>query len=304
MSAGRTVGRWLIRIGAALVVLVVVCAGVVYGASEWRMRAHLHIPAHPYVAPAADARTLALGRHEAIIHGCTDCHGDDFGGRVFVENGPIGRFVASNITRGADGPPLTDQDWEVMVRHGVARDGRKLKVMPAEDYAGLSDEELGAIVAYARSLPPVHKPLPGDAVGPLGRALFLAGLIPLLPAERVTQDTRHVARVAAEPTARFGAYLIPSCTGCHGRTLSGGKIPGMPPNMLPASNLTPDPTTGIGSWTEDDFVRAMHTGVRPDTSVIDSVDMPLKVSREMTDTEVRALYRYLRTVPAKPYGSR
>lgn len=304
MSAGRKVGRWLVRIGAGLVVLVVVCVGAVYGASEWRLRAHVRVAAHRFAVPPPDGRTVALGRHEAIIHGCTDCHADDFSGRVFLDDAPIGRLVAGNITRGRDGPPLTDEDWELIVRHGIAPDGRKLKVMPAEEYAGLSDEELGAIVAYARSLPPIRKSLPRDAVGPLGRALFLAGMIPLLPAERLTQSTRHVARVAAEPTVRFGAYLAPGCTGCHGATFSGGKIPGMPPNVLPASNITPDPTTGIGSWTEDDFVRAMHLGIRPDTSVIDSVDMPLKVSREMTDIELRALYRYLRTVPAKPYGGR
>src|SRR5512135_3462983 len=132
MSVGRVLGRWLLRIAAAAVAVVVLCAGAVYGASEWRMRSRVHVPTHRFAAATPDARTLALGRHEAIIRGCTDCHADDLGGRVFLDNAAIGRLVASNLPRGAQGPALTDEEWELAIRHGIRGDGRKLKVMPDE----------------------------------------------------------------------------------------------------------------------------------------------------------------------------
>ena len=108
------------------------------------------------------------------------------------------------------------------------------------------------------------------------------------------------AHVEAEPTARYGAYLAAGCTGCHGPGDSGGKIPGTPPDWKPAANITP---AGIGHYTEADFIRALREGRRPNGAPIDSL-MPWRLTREMTDVELRALYAYLRTVPARPYGNR
>jgi hypothetical protein len=83
--------------------------------------------------------------------------------------------------------------------------------------------------------------------------------------------------------------------------LSGGTLPGAPPDAKPAANITPE---GIGTWTEQDFFRAMREGVRPDGTPIDSTMMPIPLTREMTDLETRAVYMYLRTVPPKPFGGR
>ena len=90
------------------------------------------------------------------------------------------------------------------------------------------------------------------------------------------------------------------CTGCHGPTLSGGHIPGTPPSWKPASNLTP---RGIGSWTEADFTRALREGVRPNGTPIDTL-MPWRLTRQMSDDEIRGLYAFLKTVPAKEFGGR
>ena len=68
--------------------------------------------------------------------------------------------------------------------------------------------------------------------------------------------------------------------------------------MKPASNITP---AGIGSWTEADFLRALREGVRPGGTPIDPA-MPVRYTKEMTDVELRAVWAYLQTVPAKAYG--
>jgi hypothetical protein len=66
--------------------------------------------------------------------------------------------------------------------------------------------------------------------------------------------------------------------------------------MRPATNITPQ---AIGSWSEEDFFRALREAVRPDGTPIDTTVMPVPLTRQMTDVETRAIHMYLRTVPAK-----
>jgi hypothetical protein len=70
-----------------------------------------------------------------------------------------------------------------------------------------------------------------------------------------------------------------------------------PPKGFPSrpSNLTPDPT-GIGAWSEADFVRTLRTGVNPRGDSMDP-SMPWREMRRMTDDDLRAIYRYLRSLP-------
>jgi hypothetical protein len=137
-------------------------------------------------------------------------------------------------------------------------------------------------------------------VGPVIRALFLAGQVKLLPAEEIDHAKRHEPHVEPAPTAKYGEYLAIGCTGCHGAGLSGGKIPGAPPDWKPAANITP---AGIGHYSKADFIGILRTGTRPDGSKIDSL-MPWRLTKEMTDVELEAIYTYLKTVPAKEYGHR
>jgi mono/diheme cytochrome c family protein len=164
----------------------------------------------------------------------------------------------------------------------------------------MADDELASIVSYIRTVPPVTNPLPTSRVGPLIRGLFLAGQVQLLPAEQIDHTRAHVAHVEPEPTAKYGEYLAIGCTGCHGPGLSGGKIPGTPPEWKPAANITP---AGIGRYSEDDFIRVLRTGVRPNGAKVDSI-MPWRLTKEMTDVELKAIYAYLKTVPPKEYGNR
>jgi hypothetical protein len=100
-----------------------------------------------------------------------------------------------------------------------------------------------------------------------------------------------------------GRYLAASCWGCHGRGFAGAPGPGAAPGRPLAANLTPDAQSGIGAWSEADFIRALREGVRPDGSAISDA-MPWKNFGRMNDTELKALYRFLRQVPAQPHGNR
>lgn len=289
--------------GGLLALLVLVLA-VVYGVTERRMH-RTYAAAAPSLAFHAGPDAVKEGERLAVTRGCTDCHGKNLAGTTVVDDPAIGRLVASNLTRGKGGVGATysDAEWARAIREGIGRHGRSLLLMPSPDFHGMSDEDVGTLVAYIRSLPPVDTDHPASRVGPLGRILYLAGELDLVPAEGIDHDAPRAAAPPKGATAAYGKYLASACAGCHGPGFSGGKIPGSPPEWPAAGNLTPDAKTGLGTWTEQDFFHAMREGRRPDGSQIDPF-MPWKNFARMTDEELRALWLYLRTVPAKERGNR
>lgn len=294
----RRVLRFVVRVFAVLATMVLLITGTVFALSERALRTRYDVPDHRLTIPF-DSASLDRGRHLATIRGCVDCHATDFGGAMVIDDPAIGRVGGANLTNGRNGGALSDQDWERAVRHGVGQSGKPLLIMPSEEFTGMSDEDLAAIVAYARSLPAVSKPTLPVQLGPVLRTLAVVGQV-RLAADVVSHARPHKARVAVEPTVAYGEYLAAGCTGCHGAGFSGGKIPGAPPDWKPAANITP---SGIGHYTADDFTRLLRTGHRPDGTEVDKL-MPWKLTKEMTDTEIAALYAYLNTIPPKPYGNR
>jgi mono/diheme cytochrome c family protein len=295
--------RVLRRILGALVALVLLVVTTVYGVTEWQMRQRGDVPARTPLAIVRDSATIARGAHLTSTYaGCVDCHGADFGGRIVIDNPAVGRLVGTNLTTGAGGvlAQYSDEALDAALRHGVGPDGRKLRFMPAHEFSGLADADVAAIIAYLRSLPPVDRTMPATRIGPLARVLHLADQFILLPYDRIDHSKQSLAAAPVGVNTAHGAYIANACVGCHGPQLSGGPIPGAPPEWKPAANITP---AGIGRWSEDDFMRAMRTGVRPGGTTIDAL-MPWRLYKDMTDDELRALYGYLRTVGARQYGMR
>ena len=288
-----------------LLTLVVLAAGVL-GIAWWRTEvalARVYTLAEVELPVSGDPAQVERGRHLAVTRGCTDCHGDDLAGGVVIDAGPVGLYVAANLTPAGAGAGMDANLFEHAVRHGVGRDGRPLRFMPATDFAAMGDDDVAALYAYVKSVPPATRELPETWIGPLGRVLYLFDQVPvLLTAESVDHAAASAPRVApvVAATADYGRYLAQGCTGCHGERFAGGRIPGAPPDLPIAANLTPDPS-GLGAWSEADFMRAIRDGKRPDGSAIDPF-MPWKSLGHMTDTELRALYAYLRSLPPLPRG--
>ena len=297
--------RVLRAVGMGLVATVLVGAAAVYGITTMQLRRKVDFEPKRLAAVHADSATLARGKHLATAIGkCAECHGDNMAGKTFIEAGPVFKLYGPNLTpgRGSAVASLTDQEISNAIRHGVRKDGTSLLFMPSEDWAGMADADVGALIAYIRQLPAVDNVTPRSSVGPVGRALMLAGQLPLFSAEKVKHRGAVPAAPAAGRTVEYGRYLadIGGCTGCHGATLSGGRIPGAPPDLPIPANITP---AGIGRYTEADFARAMREGVRPDGSKINDF-MPIKWTKLMTDDEISAVYAYLQTVPPKEFGNR
>lgn len=291
-----------IAVGALVLLAVAGVAGL-YAWSGAELRRTEPLPSHAFTAPT-DSVSVARGEHFVRAIGkCGDCHGQDFGGDTLIDDPAMGFIWAPNLTRGTGGigAEYSDEAWERAIRHGVARDGRRLVVMPSNEYQLLSDEDVGLMIAYLRTIPAVDRTNLPTKVGPLARTLYAAGIFPMFPAKSVTHRNEVVPAVAVDSTIEYGKYLADGgCSGCHGVTFGGGAIPGGPPDWPKPANLTP---SGIGHYSQADFIKALRDGVRPDGTAIDPF-MPVNATKLMTDVEIVAVYKYLRTVEPKPFGAR
>ena len=162
----------------------------------------------------------------------------------------------------------------------------------------LSAEDLGALIAYLKSVPPVDNELAERRIEPLGRLMMAVGMFPSLAVDQI--DHTSPLPDAPEPgiTIAYGEYLSRTCTECHGVNLN-GKPFGPPGQEIPSPNLTPGGE--LASWSEQDFLITMRTGVMPSGQRLKE-DMPWKYFGQMSDDELRAIWLYLKSLPALEQG--
>lgn len=277
----------------AILFLIVAAAAVVYALSTHQLGRTYAVAVKPVVIPS-DAAAVLRGRHLAETRGCIDCHGKDFGGAKVIDDPAVGVMWGSNLTGGQGGlaAGFNDEDWVRAIRHGVAKDGHGLVLMPSIEYSHFSDDDLGALVAYLKTVPKVDRDRVPVTVGPVARALILAGQIKIA-AEHIDHAGLRPPVVIPGVTVEYGRYLAVGCMGCHGEQFAGGRIPGAPPDWPAARNLTP--SGDLAKWTEADFLKVLETGVRPDGRQLNPV-MPIAFGK-MTDLEKQALWVYLKTLP-------
>lgn len=290
-AAWKILGCGLLAIaGAAALVL-----GVAYAKSGLALSRDYELP-RVALPVTGDAAQLDRGRHLAETRGCNHCHGRDYGGLVMFDQAPIGTMAPSNLTPAGVLARYDDAALEQAIRHGVGEDGRALLFMPSLDYSTLADDDVAALVAFLRARPPVERALPESTMGPLMRVLYLFGRLPVVHAERIVHVRGPVQAPLEAVSVEYGRYVAQACVGCHGVDFAGGPIPGMPPDAPHAANLTPD-AGALGAWSEDQFLRAMREGVRPDGRALRA---PMPKFSQLTEVEQRATWAYLRTLPSKP----
>lgn len=285
-----------------LVALLVLAALAVFVGLQLSERKRLRVVA-VQVAPLAYASgpaALERGKYLFESRGCVDCHGANGGGRDFVNDGKGTRISGPNITPGGVVAGYKPEDWVRSIRHGVKPDGRPAMVMPSEDYNRFTDTDLAALVAYVRSLAPQQGGAAVVELPMIARVLYGFGAIPDA-AGRIDHSLPPAAPVASGVTVEHGAYVANMCIGCHGEKLSGGKIPGGPPDWPAAANITPGEGSAMVRYKDEAAFLAMwRSGKRPDGSAIGV--MPFGSLSRMDDVDVRALYAFLKTVPARPSG--
>lgn len=319
MSAfSRKVGK------LALVMFCLLVGGlagyVAYAAAMSKSRLSFPDAPSPPVTVSADPALIERGRY--LAHGpahCGQCHGTDqrdkpelnktelplAGGLAFAM-GPMGTRYAANLTPDDTGiGKRTDAQLARTIRSGILHDGEFSLFMRFAS-ANLSDEDIGAVIAYLRAQPPVRREIPRGEWKLLGKVMLRQ--LPVAP--RPVQSPPGV-QPGPEPSVARGAYLadhVALCVLCHSKIdqmsfqPTGPKAGGGNPEPSHGSdegmefvspNLTADPTGYTGRADEEAFVARLRAG-RAITSSI----MPWENISRMTDGDLRSIYRYLRSLPA------
>jgi mono/diheme cytochrome c family protein len=291
----KKVLKWIGIALAGLIGLLILAVVAVYIISSSRINKTYDIQVESVNIPT-DEEALEWGQHIAQTRGCNECHTGNFAGGAFIEDPALANLYASNLTAGQGGVGSTysDTDWVRAIRHGVGPDGKPLLFMPSQEFYYLSDEDLGALIAYLKTLPPVDHQVTEDSVGPLGRVLLLAGQLPLLPVEMIDHDGPRPSAPPVGVTVAYGEYLAVGCQGCHGADYAGGPIPGAPPDAPVSLNLTPGGE--LQNWTEEDFIQTLRTGITPDGHELDNEWMPWPIVGQMTDEELQAIWLFLQSL--------
>ena len=310
---------WVVGSIVALLLVLVAYVQIRWDAKDGRPTSQLKAP--------TDSASVARGEYIFKFQAqCWGCHqnphegvnGPPNGGMLFdlTDVGPgFGKWYSRNLTpdveTGLGG--WTDGEIVQALREGLSRDHTTLfPIMPVDWYHGMADDDALAVVAYLRSLAPVKNDVPRREPSFVAKALFTFKLMK-------PKDPIATPIVAPPPgiTPEYGRYLssnLADCADCHTpRNLQDGQFyldslfAGSSfafgggeddPILSYARNITPDKETGIGSWTEDDFVTAVTTGVRPDGTVL-APHMPYAFYKSWSIDDLKAVYAYLKTVPAR-----
>lgn len=287
--------KWIGIVLGGLILIIALAAGGMIASTNSRFHKTYDISPEPLVIPTDEA-SLAFGARWAVMH-CQECHGEDLGGGTVLDDPGLGYVDAPNLTTGQGGiaSNYSDQDWVRAIRHGVKKDGTSVFIMPSDGFYYLSDADLGGIIAYMKTIPPVDREVRPQGLTPLAKILYAAGAFgDLLYAETIPHDVRPPAP-AAGVTVEYGEYLVNAhgCRFCHGEQLS-GKQPAEPGSPL-APNLTPGGE--LADWNEADFFTLIRTGITPSGRKLSNF-MIWEGLSHMTDEEIRAMWMYLQSVPA------
>ncbi len=226
-TLGGTMKRLLRWIGAVLggvAGLAIVGCVVAYALSE-RVLQHIYqVPAVAISIPT-DPASIGEGRRLATIRGCVGgCHGKQAEGVVMFDEPMIGRIVAPNLTAAVR--KYSDAELAVIIRNGVRPTGRSMMVMPAEAFVLLTDEDLGRIIAFLKSLPAVDGPGPSVSMGPLGRIGVAAGQFK--PVADSSPKLSHLPKPRAKRPRAGGTSRGPPAPSATGRACGAIPIPTSP----------------------------------------------------------------------------
>ena len=263
---------------------------------------------------AAESDLINKGRYVFALAGGCGCHTAEggptnAGGRPLKT--PFGTFYGTNITP----DPIhgigkwNDKQLIDGIRLGVRPDGSMMSpVMPYPAFNRMSDEDVASLVAYLRTLPAVtrenqaHKlSIPFSGLGNrIWRWLFFT---PTIAPSQAPKEGSERGRYISEHVAH--------CQECHTpRTLWGtldrsrdlaGNPSGIDGEVTP--NITPDPETGVGKWSDDDMISLLKSGFLPNMDNVQGLmalvieGIPEGGYKDMTDADAQAVTQYLKSVP-------
>lgn len=305
-----SIRRAAIITAAAAGLLVVTALAVL----EWGWRRRFDVP-YPSVDASHDPTLVARGDYLVYsAAACAYCHVPreqwpalDRGERLPLTGHhlfrlPFGDIYSANVTPDSETGIGSHSDAALarMLRYGVRADGRA--AFPIMEMH-LADDDEAAVIAYLRSRPPASHRVPEHRFSSIGKAIMAFTVAPSLNGPSL----RPVSPAGA--TIERGEYLandVSSCASCHtdrgengalvGPRFAGGQrmdVAADATRVYVTPNLTPDPESSpIGQWSEDAFVARFRQG-----PLLDGTPMPWGAFARLTDDDLRAIYRYLRSLP-------
>src|SRR5262249_34839891 len=307
--------RRVLRFAGLVVLVVVVAAGA--------FAAYIAVSGIPKYPTGGIERRVEItwerverGRKYASLS-CISCHQDPTTGKVTGKRlmdvpRQFGAAFSKNITK----DPVhgigawTDGEILYFLRTGVNRTGQYVPPwMPK--FPLLSDDDLESIVAFLRSDDPLMAASSADPPG-RSRPSFLTKLLTHTVFKPLPYPKERIDPPPPSDRVAYGRYLSSSlgCFTCHSADfktmnelepeksvgyLGGGNILlDQSGENVTTPNITFDEATGIGRWSEEEFDRALRTGVRPDRRVLFYPMVPMP---ELTREDTAALYAYLGSVP-------
>ena len=191
-----------------------------------------------------DAAKIEHGKRLATVLDCTGCHGTNLQGTDLTDKPEDGAMYAPNVTLLLS--KYSDAELDKLIRHGVPRDGRQFWFMPVESFQFLSDRDLGALIAYLRTLKPAGTTLPPFRLNRAAQRDVDAG--------NMGNSKSQIAKYRDHPPIDLGPqhawarYMVETtCTACHNNSLEGW------PNFTPNLDMA-------GAYSKPELTRLLTTG--------------------------------------------
>lgn len=282
--------QWLVRIGGGLLLLLLIAVSGVYVQSNRIIyRKHAFAP-YPVSVPA-DSASIAEGYRLARMR-CFGCHGDSLQGRAdFFDEPNIARIVTPNVPRKL--ASISDAEFAAFLRTGVRKDGTSPFVMPPPGFYHISDTDLGALIAYLRTVPDHGGDMPGNSYRLLGRLGVILGQFKTAVFAYDTTQQR-VGQDPAWATTRHGEYLARViCTECHGLRLTG--------DPTAVGGEAPSPSlAGALAYSLEEFTNLLRTGTprEPGKQLGLMGETARRSLTWLRNEEIAAIYEYLTALPS------
>ncbi len=271
------------------------------------------------------ALKIERGKYLAMnVSGCMDCHSkrdftkfsgpviegtEGMGGEMFDQKFQVPGFVyARNLTPDTlyGIGKWTDDEIARTITRGIKKNGDSLfPIMPYAHYNQMSKEDVYSIIAFLRTLKPNNNQVPD-------RKLFVPMSVVYPPLKSNSLDNNVKPDVT--DMVAYGGYManIAACMDCHTEMVkgsfkmdelfAGGFAFDLDIFKVNSANITPDSAAGIGKWTEEMFLDKFKHFRDPasystNPGKANSI-MPWVLYAQMDDFDIKAIYRYLRTLPA------
>jgi len=256
----------------------------------------------------------ALERGKVLAYSiCAGCHYDRsvhkfIGTQIHEIPGIIGKVYSANLTRSKTHgipPHYSDAEIKYLLKTGVAKDGRFLNYMLRPN---MSDEDINAIIVYLRS----DDPAVAATDTTIGLTHFnLIGKTVMGAMAKPIPYKDGIKTPAESDAITTGKYLVDNlgCFHCHSKSLKsldltvpeqtkgymagGQKFESPAGEKIYASNITPDKQTGIGTYSKNQFLKALKDGEAPKGKL----HPPMPKFDKLKDSEIDAIYAYIQTIP-------